>query len=91
MQMKGIKSDQRDKKEKGIQAIVVFVSLEAVYSLIVWGINGKAVRRCQGRDTLATSRFLFDNPKIFGGNDFRLIGSVDGDVVDAEARIAVVV
>ncbi len=35
--------------------------------------------------------FLLDNPKIFGGNDFRLVGTVGGDIVDAEARIAVVV
>ena len=35
--------------------------------------------------------FLLDNPKIFGGNDFRLVTAVGGDVVDAEAGVAVVV
>ena len=34
---------------------------------------------------------LLDNSKIFCGNDFRLVGTIGGDVVDAEARVAVVV
>ena len=34
---------------------------------------------------------LLDDSKLFGGNDFRLITAIGGDVVDAEAGIAVVV
>jgi hypothetical protein len=36
IQMNGIKRDQWDKKEKGTQAIVELVPLEAIYYLLVF-------------------------------------------------------